>query len=413
MSQHDTKSQKINQLCHNLYKSSFFINDIIKMDTTSIINKIFYILHNSNNLSYFITNDMEIMKISTIFLSLGNLLNATTLIYTSEKNTDGKTIQDYKKITIKDYFDMMNQNNNLFTHSHLCCLIALLFVIRDKPNLSNLDYMKFATIAYLHNIGKLNTIEFSGELGAGLLLQLWNTTFGEPFTKEIWSEICRTICVYGSNMSVYETNRVKENLYYLSLGDEFANLKNQHDFTNLSLGDEFANLNNQHNFNNIVNLKKSIIKPFNKINYKFVIIVRGISNVGKTTCVNKINSFLNNNEFETKIVHNNNFQLKDIQYGFLNNEIIIIETDLLNYIELVKNITSMIPNIFIISVDVIRNIPFIGNSIEHTKSIISWVPNIVKYEDLKSNMCFIIAHNNNCEIGYDELFELFESLKKI
>ena len=396
MSQHGIKSQKINQLCYNLYKSSFFINNITKMDTTSIINEIFYILRNLTNLSYFITNDMEIMKISTIFLSLGNLLNATTLIYTSEKNTDGKIIQDYKKIIIKDYFDMINQNNNLFTHSHLCCLVTLLFVIRDKPNLSNLDYMKFATIAYLYNIGKVDTIEFSGELGAGLLLQLWNTTFGEPFTKEIWSEICRTICVYRSNILSFETNRVKENLYYLSLGDEFANL------------------NNQHNFNNIVNLKKSMLEPFTEINCKIVIIVRGVSNVGKTTCVNKINAFLNNNKFETKIINNDGyFQFKDIWHGFLNNEIIIIETDLLNYIELIKNITSTIPTVFIISIDVIRNIPFIGNSVEHTKSIISWVPNIAKYEDLKSNMCFIIAHNNNCEIGYDELFELFKSLKKI
>jgi hypothetical protein len=366
----------------------------LKINITVIIEKIFCILHELTNSSYFVANDMEIMKISTVFLSLGNLINASTWIYTSEKNSNDEIIQDYKKITIGEYFMIMEKTNYLFTHSHICCLIVLLFIMRDITDLSTHDYIKYAAIAYLHNIGKLGSDDFSSEIGSGLLMELWNTTFGEPFTKETWCEICRAICVNGSDSVSFESEKIKEYLYYLALANNF-----------IDISSNFIGIRKCQNCDDIFKFKKIIFDSFNKKIYdtkRPLIIVRGVPGAGKTICANKINAFIKNKCFKTKMINGNNFKPRDFQNY---DGAIILETNLSNYEILIESTVIKNKNFFVISVDVIRNIPFVGKS-ECSKSMVSWVPDNINKQKMKTDMNFIISHNNISEYGYNELFEI-------
>lgn len=448
--------EKLELLARELYNSSFKlgINSFDRRTTTTIISEIFCILRYRKNIKEFDLDCQEIMKISTTFVSMGQMLNTRVKLLTCQKKK-----QEYEDIKILDYFDLIEKEDfhtrkinsieyicsyhqeSLFTHLHLACLVTLAFIIKNKHDVSTQELIKYSTISYLHDIGKPGSLylikkkkwtsfPFHGEMGAGLLLQLWTKEFGTPYTKELWEEICRTITVhmcgyhsydsknpetkYKWNILSTENPTIKENLYFLSFGDHYGALPDE---TVENIDDEVFISSRQDFINTIRKTYES--KDFLKNNgfNGVIIFVRGKSASGKSTCVQKIKEMLGQNNIHTKIVERDAIMCKlsakylnitvskkptgeeykkfykyyqdnkiklsteiakemknEIIIGIANKEIVIVDTVMSYYCSIDSSIPIEIQNAFVISVDVIRNFPIIANDgerlgISHDKQL--------------------------------------------
>jgi hypothetical protein len=517
---------KLQLLSRELFNTSFKFDSYSpeKRTSATIIGEIFFELKNNRNVDDFDVNPQEIMRIGTIFASMGKMLNTKVKLLTCDK-----TKQKYEDIKIIDYFDAIEKENfhstkietenyicsyhqeDLFTHLHLACLITLAFVIKRKYDVSTQELIKYATVAYLHDVGKPGSLvlikkkkwtsfPFHGELGAGILSQLWSSDFGAPYTEDVWEEICRTIAVhmcgyrshdcqnvetkYKWNMLGTEKPSVKENLYFLSFGDHFGALPEK---TVESVDDKEFILSRK-NFMDVV--KTSSPVEFLKIN-KFkgiVVFVRGKSACGKSVCVKKITDMLAQNKIPTRVVERdmiicqtsatdmgevevisekptgelykkyydhyqeNKLKLskevadkmkKSILDGIINNEVVIVNTMMSYFNSINFSVPDLLRNTFVISVDVIRNVPVsiadtekknisLEEQLERfgEKTFWSWLSDkTINHKNLSSistssslkqkfpltkpRLCFVVSWNQHTEIGYTEMLQQIKSISSI
>ena len=428
-----TITTTIEQLTRKLFNLSFYQNDADNNEINDIISQIFSELYNVKKIDQFLLSEHQINKIRTIFMSLKKMLTTSIKLLTIEKKT-----QLMIDIKILDYFDYFEKHNihriekngilykceyhseDLFTHLHLACLTSLAFMI--KNNISDNELIKCATIAYLHDIGKAGSLScidgkkwtsytFHGELGSGLLLQMWTEQFGEPYTKEIWEEICRTIAIhmcgyhqhdhedkdtqYKWSILTSETLNVKRNLYYLSFGDHFGGIPED---TVEKVSDTIY-INSREQFINMINnsLPPKAFYEMNNLN-GLVIFVRGRSASGKSTCGKMIQNMMSERNIKCRIVerdriicsisakslgeiiydrpigdnyrkyYDNYKKNKDklskevadkmkteINDGIINGEIVIVDTVMTYFNAINFSVPDTIRKCFIVSIDVIRN----------------------------------------------------------
>lgn len=403
--------------------------------------------------------------ISTIYASLGNMLTCPTNVLSIENCQ-----QSYKQTTIINYLLEIEKKDvhafienhhrcphhmeDLFTHLHLSLIISLFNVIKSKPDVATHELMKHATIALLHDIGKsecgiLNletkkvSYPFHGEMASGLLLQLWSQNFGAPFTKIVWEEICRTICVhmcghhlidfnddnaqYKLNMLSCESPTVKNNLIFLSYGDYLGAIKN----ANIN---EFST--SRCTFKTLINKTEDSNKlmKINKFN-GIVIFIRGQYQSGKSQLLEQIKVSFDNKKVEyiaiPQIKHNTSI---NIEQGLKTNKVVLIELSS-QYSYSPDALNMYLPNcIFdalVISIDVIRNFAFdntqnMNNLGNYKKTVTTWLPETasINYKNFSSystsqyfsanheqifaksrpKLCFTVAFNQFGNIGYFELF---------
>uniref|UniRef100_A0A6C0EER9 HD domain-containing protein n=1 Tax=viral metagenome TaxID=1070528 RepID=A0A6C0EER9_9ZZZZ len=271
----------------------------------------------------------------------------------------------------------------------------------------------------LHDIGKVETMTYSmietecflsypfhGELGAGILAQIYNSDFEQYISKDDWDNMCRTIaihmCSYHElknddfntrfkwNVAKIENHSVKQLLYNLSYGDHYGAFKEDFEpmLFNRSRYDYF----------------KEITKPFdaqefmkNNDKQTIVIFVRGMSGAGKTTVVNRIIELLKDNcishthverdqviccvaaqhegmpmschrpigeeyaklrdiyEKEKLGEHVKNEFVRRIEEAIAKKHVVIIDTVMSYFKDISTSVPQSIKNCFIVSIDVVRN----------------------------------------------------------
>jgi hypothetical protein len=365
------ESEKIFFLCRELFFSSFF-NRIVKESTQSeIIRKIFVSL----NCKYFdFDNENSYIPtiIESIYVALGHMLNTKVYVSISSVITHVSLIDYFVEIEKKDY-----HTEDLFTDLHLVCLTSIAHIIMIKPDVSTAELMKHATIALFHKIGKNGSFPFSEELGCGVLQYLWTFDFKQPFTKDIWEEICRTICAHMCNYEFLttETFSVKENLMYLSFGDYFK--KTQEKSTIVI------------DVDSIIGKINKTFSPdeFFKVNNFSGITIVIKENDETTKFVEKILSMANV-EYEIFDVQNN---FKDMKLYIKSGKVVIIKIKCKNDIFcLTMNNTNLQPK-------------EVTNSLVITVDSVIDIKNIESITALKPKICFVVSDNQNSKLGYSEL----------
>ncbi len=491
-----TLCENLGKLCRVLFYSAFLkeenltiFKDNHSCSTETIIMNIFNALDNHLETKIFSSDiNMEIITIiSTIYISLGKMLTTETNVFTVDEQ------QQYTKVKLIDYLKKIEQNDahsftnncsnqihkcsyhieDLFTHLHLSCIISLFYVIKSKKELTTFELMKHATIALLHDIGKpickvidSNTnhimYPFHGEMGAGLLLQLWSPNFGQPFTKTVWEEICRTICVhmcgyhyidfenentqYKLNLLTCESTTVKDNLVYLSYGDHLGRIKKK-DVDNVNPTDF---IESRDKFRSLITRTQNINDLMKSCKFTGIIIfIRGNHKSGKSTIVKQIINLFNEKKISCAILEHIGSNTKfDIDLYMKTNKIVIVELSTeqsYSSSTLEMHLPFTIQDSLVISIDTIRNKSFdnIDNNdytkiCNYKKSVDSWLPfnafsdlkNITSYSTSKyaclqyrqnypksrPKICFVVAFNEFDNIGHSELFrqlDYFSSLYKI
>lgn len=475
MTSHTVVSE-LDKLCKKLYDTAFIFKPTgPTISCNDIVSDIFKLLQSikTRSTDMFELSVPEVVKITTIYVSLGKMLYTKTCLYYDDAEP---TLS--KKICLADYFEEIKKNDchnakvgkecytcsyhleSLFTHLHIACLTTLAYVITKKTDVSTMELIKYAAIALLHDIGKPGSLTlikskkwtsfpFHGELGSGLLLRLWNNNFGEPFTKIVWEEICRTVCVhmcgyhdhdpndidtqYKWNLLTTEHPVVKENLLYLSVGDYFGAIRDDsvscvNKETFLKSRDEFLKYI-RHTANT-----DTFFKSNNFIADKIIIFVRGSSGSGKTTCINKISSYLDRHCNKITVTKDDkDEQIKiQIKKGLEESKILLIDAPII-FDKFDKLFPEIIKSYLVISVYVIKNIKCapVGRKdnpdngklklIENKHKIMSWIQETttMHLSDLSSistarhnrdisisrpKICFVVSWNKYGDIGYDELY---------
>lgn len=465
------KTSLISSYCRELFNSSFFTDknnkNLLNKDFPPelLIFKIFEELDNINEKFHqtkiFNIDIQTSTIISVIYNSLGSLLTTPVYVLSLDKSN-----QSYLEIQIIDYlidiekydFHKLTTTNNgcpfhtedLFTHLHLTCFTTLFFLLKLKPDITTFELMKHAVISLLHDIGKPSCLKivpennyvsfpFHGELGAGMLLQLWASNFPEPFTKNVWEEICRTICIHmcgyksidfekkdiSDKMMVlsYETQTVKDNLLHLSYGDYFGSIKK--DSFNCVSPQTFIESRNK--FKKIINDPVDFEKIIEKhIFSSTVLFIRGQKFFGKSTFVNKIIKFLNTKQIEysyyDKLIPTDKTR---IDLDIRQNKFIIIElSSEVSFSPSAIDIClpNSMKNTFKISINLIRNLPFdqTFNEKEYfkcNKNLYNWISsdshdlyNLSSFSSSfhnsksKPSTSFLITYNHTTELGDFELF---------
>lgn len=451
--------EELQILSRKLYKAAFKFDSDDESSVSSLIKQIFAILKKYYNNNIFDVSDAKCMQISTIFVSMGTLLNTYSYI-----NTACELGQEREKIKLLDYFDIIEGKNwhshvhkhetylcayhqeDLFTHLHLACLVTLLFVIDEKHDITNNELLIYATIAYLHDIGKMGSLTllqyrkstsfpFHGEMGAGLLSQLWNPMFGEPFNKNTWEEICRTITIhmcgwttleksdeiakYKSKILLNELPTVKENLYYLSFGDYYGKINDINKIDN----DVF--MKSKYDFYKSIQQSTNINEFNEMLNYEgLIIIIRGQKFSNKTKTSEKIIDFLqkNNLKYRHAAIKKDDVSLINefVNNGKNKKEIVMLECEY----DVLQEIKIGISNMMVISIDTINNLQLEQNTCNDVfKTILSYMPykipllndelhefssrstsSDLKGSCLRPNLCFVLATNKHGMIGDTELF---------
>jgi hypothetical protein len=250
---------------------------------------------------------VERVKIDGVFeeksetLSFGEYLEElkTKHVHQNVVNGEGKTCS------------CSYHEEELFYHLLLAGLYSGLHAKTTKTN----AFLAVIT-AMLHDIGKVSTASptesghiaypFHGEMGALILSGIYSEEYNEFFTKETWETMMRTISVHmcsyhlttfdsywnkqRANSTRFESEKVKMLLNSLSYGDTFAAFSNQNDVSSwLASRDKWwASVNRPYK------------TPKNKS--KVAVLVRGVSNSGKSAIADIITKDLAANGVSSTII---------------------------------------------------------------------------------------------------------------
>jgi tRNA A37 threonylcarbamoyladenosine biosynthesis protein TsaE len=299
---------------------------------------------------------------------------------------------------------------SLLTHSVMTMFVSTLFAIKNK--LSYNEMLEIAFLGLIHDIGKVScqtvsninektvvTFPFHGEMGCGILLQMFSPDLSRYFSKLTWENICRTICVhmnyhlshqknsyqvlYDMDLLSIENENVKKYLEYLTVGDFIGCFghKTEDIMECLKIFDE--------NISKTFDMTKFMSTYLMK---GIVILIRGMSASGKTSFIKRISEYLTTINIKFKIINRDDiiteFVMKScgesgrtdkyyydlyqtnkdkyswqinaeirnmISSSLSNNEVVVLDT-LMNYFDSIESITpSNMRDAFIMSVDVVRN----------------------------------------------------------
>src|ERR1700744_4565164 len=98
---------------------------------------------------------------------------------------------------------------SLFSHLHLASLMTLIQVSKNSEMVYK-EKLLIVLTALLHDIGKFESYQpitidagrkllgfaFHGEMGSGIIQQMYNMKFEKYFSKEEWEMMARTVCVH-------------------------------------------------------------------------------------------------------------------------------------------------------------------------------------------------------------------------
>jgi Ni2+-binding GTPase involved in maturation of urease and hydrogenase len=301
-------------------------------------------------------------RIANAFVVIGQLLVAPSQIAVS----DGIT-QCMADVTLLTYFEKIKSQHyhksgdytcdfhmeSLFAHLHMAAVSAMAYTLWTNPECTDDELILIGTMAFLHDIGKISTLEeindgpnkwvgyrFHGEMGAGILAMLWSdayVTIHPVFTKDNWEHLSRVVCVHmcgyhdtdpSSANSLYkhpllciECKHVKQLLIPMSIGDNFGGVKADRVAENcadiVGTRDAFA-----------VAISADGIATFVERNpFKaFVIFVRGMSGSGKSTIVQQ---FVNHFESvgHTCVVMSRDIIICDVVAAYLGEPVAGIKPD--------------------------------------------------------------------------------------
>lgn len=428
----------VEKKCKNLFDIYTSKNDEVCNDVNilqgycefvDLLSKIEDIEFNYMKLIYL--NPYEVVE---ILKRMGGILN----IQFQYIKSDGITL-DLEITTLKDMLEIISchhvhsvvskyklyvcgyHQESLFVHLHLVMLICL---TRLPENTSINTKLCYAFIGLMHDIGKYGTgdvtvikgdyktkFPFHGEIGSGILSMIWNKDYEKFFTKGNWEDMTRTICVhmcgyretdkdsiqakYVWSLLRLENNKVKNYLYYLSIGDHFGAIRTIPTHSDPQIF-EYSRKDFQKNIN----------EPFDVVQfYKdngfhgFVIMVRGMSNSGKSTYVKSLINLLGKLKIKNIVIDGDQimcyvaaksigeycdeevtgdlykryfevYQSKKlapivndeikirIKESLLDNKIVILHTVMSLFKQIDFAVPELIRSSFIIAIDIIRCIPF-------------------------------------------------------
>lgn len=194
--------------------------------------------------------DFNILKNLNVFLNI-----ETQILTIINGNQELRTIKlgDILLLMAEDHFHKVSNHKckyhdeSLLTHSLMCMLKC----IEILPLSMSLYYKtQIAITALFHDVGKMSSkvlikkdkiaFPFHGEMGSGIMQQLYCVEMNKMFTKVEWETMCRAICThmcgyhvkdynskeakYKMEMLKFETTDVKQLLYHLSYGDSTAKI---------------------------------------------------------------------------------------------------------------------------------------------------------------------------------------------
>src|SRR3989338_8914009 len=155
--------------------------------------------------------------------------------------------------------------------------------------------------------------QYHGEMGAGILGQMYNSKFAEFFSPTQWEEICRAVCCHmcsyheidssSSNaqfkwsLASSECSEVKAMLPIMSIGDHFGAIAEE----TKSEVDDF--LESRKQYSATLNMEFDATKFMTTHSLSgIVIFVRGMSGSGKSYFCEKLVSFLTESEVSYTVV---------------------------------------------------------------------------------------------------------------
>lgn len=434
--------QNIQKLCRDIFFSTFFNKSRETLSIKDKITQIFRLLKAYNDCDLFDLDNSNVpFMIECIYASLGKMLstknNFSLLDYleTIEKN-------DCHNLTFEEkHYCHSYHKEDLFTHLHLACFVSLAYAIKQKSDITSNELMIISGIALLHDIGKPGCVSlvkessfvefpFHREMGCGILQQLWSPNFGEPFTKDIWDIMCRTICVHMCEYHDYDNNNeatkykwamlaienasVKQYLKYLSVGDYNSRIR----------GDDICIPDHARHMSSIEDFYKKITKKYTRdeiynlnLIESVIIIVRGDNN---SLTMQKLEFFLIKNKLKFEI-----FKFDDTKYlpdrskidlSLKNNNVTILDINFNSYFCHSTLFSNNLSNSLVLLIDTINK----KNS-ELSKNMWSWIPpylqnylkelNLFSTSSISKNkkksiphICHVVFKNEYEEFGYDELF---------
>lgn len=421
-------------LCRSLFNA--YTSD--QTATESIIEQLFgTIKSNCTELVYAGLCDIDPVThplIAGVFNKIGQLMNVSFDVLCST----GKEM-NVKTTTLKSMYDEMklhhyHQNvdfsgvkhscnfhrESLFTHLHMSALVvACRKILRGEE-----DLLIPTFAALLHDIGKpacMHGIEFEksksiayqfhGELGAGMIGQIYNDKFAEFINKPDWENMCRLICVhmcsyhatdfttfsskYKTSLARLETPNIQKMLVDMSMGDHFGAFRSEDHTESPS---KFVD--SRHAYID------ALSPPFSMDRYLaeygtngIVIFVRGMSGSGKSTLIRKLKAHLKEKGVPCRVVERDEIVWKvasdflgspyvgyrpvgdeysrlrkvyednklagrvgdvfkmEITNGIALGEVVIIDTMMTYFKSISFNVPAVLKNAFIMAIDVVRNIP--------------------------------------------------------
>jgi hypothetical protein len=420
-------------LCQSLFKA--YTSD--QSNTLDIIEQLFGVINsNDTELVYAGLCDIEVSSyplIALTFNKIGGLMNVPFNVLCS----NGK-IMTTKTTTLKSMFDELKlthyhqdveidgvkhscnfHEESLFTHLHMAALV----VACQKIVKAEEDLLVPTFAALMHDIGKpacMHGIEFEkskslayqfhGELGAGMMGQIYNDKFAEFINKSDWEDMCRLICVhmcsyhsidfttfnskYKTHLARLESPRIQKLLRDMSVGDHFGAFRaKDHEESPIKF------VESRYAYMDAISVPFLMERYLAEYGTKgFVIFVRGMSGSGKSTLIRKIVTHLKEHSVPCRVVERDEIVCKvaskfigtpyegdrpvgdeysrlrkiyednklagqvgdvfkaEIVDGIASGEVVIIDTMMTYFKGIMFNVPSVIKNAFVMAIDVVRGV---------------------------------------------------------
>ena len=266
-------------------QSSQLINSLVDgTHTLDVFSKLFNNMNKIDNIELAINLDENLLD------DVYSVYNTISLILRSVPAMGALLIDIgddyYHQHTNKDTgkkYTCIYHLEKLQAHILMASIISCHESIANK--LGNKLTLKNTVTALFHDVGKKRCCiynkdgaigyPFHGEMGCGIMLNVWCSELENFFTQTEWQDMCRTISVhmcgyhetdrsyrhtqYKWKLLSLENNNVKEHLVTLSMGDHFAGIKSKK-----AKEDALNYVNSRKDF------RESIFKDFDWVKFKQV-----------------------------------------------------------------------------------------------------------------------------------------------
>jgi Adenylylsulphate kinase len=295
--------------------------------------------------AYLKMSESQLFVLAVILDKIATFLQSTTQLTISNG-----AVQETHTITLIDYFKKIREQHyhraekngvlhicpyheeSLFVHLILTCITSIAHNLKsvDTDNVyeSEDEMFLIGLTGLFHDLGKMSTMKFititkpndnggnnnglsypfHGEMGSGILAQLWNPSFGSTISLKNWETMCRAICVHMCGYHENDSTSVNACYKWSLLQIENTDVKQL--LLPLSIGDSFSAFRFPHVENDVSDVIMSREKFASAITHEFdfvkfvetygltnglVILMRGMSGSGKSTVSNMIRTMLESN----------------------------------------------------------------------------------------------------------------------